>query len=90
MDVVYQPIRSTTWAVASAPTATSGGNVIPLAAGTIEKRLPLLERAVSPGLQSRSRAVAHATAALQLGLVVRSVHYKPGAAETSSRGYTTS
>jgi len=33
MDVVYQPIWSTTWAEASTPTATLAGGLIPVAAG---------------------------------------------------------
>src|SRR3989475_4071080 len=76
MDVVYQPIWSTTWAEASTPTATSGGNVIPVGGRTVDNGFHFSNALFRMGV---SREVALGpltkTVALQLGLVVRSVHY---------------
>ncbi len=66
MDLVYQPIWSTTWAEAGTPTATAGGDTI---------RFHFSNALFRMGV---SREVARSltkTTALQLGLVVRSVHY---------------
>ncbi len=75
MDVVYQPIWSTTWAEASAPTATSGGGLIPVSGRTIENGFHFSNALLRLGV---SREVARSltrTVTLQLGFFVRSVHY---------------
>ena len=75
MDVVYQPIWSTTWAEASTPTATSGGGLIPVGGRTIENGFHFSNALFRLGV---SREVARSltrTVTLQLGFLVRSVHY---------------
>jgi hypothetical protein len=76
MDVVYQPIWSTTWAEAQTPTATSGGGTIPVGGRTVENGFHFANALFRMGV---SRAVTLGpytkTAAVQLGLVIRSVHY---------------
>ena len=75
MDVVYQPIWSTTWAEASTPTATSTGGVIPVGGKTIENGFHFSNALFRLGV---SREVARSltrTVTLQLGFLVRSVHY---------------
>ncbi|PYO96700.1 MAG: hypothetical protein DMD60_09400 [Gemmatimonadetes bacterium] len=75
MDVVYQPIWSTTWAEASAPTATSGGGLIPVGGRTVENGFHFSNALLRLGV---SREVARSltrTVTLQLGLLVRSIHY---------------
>jgi len=76
MDVVFQPIWSTTWAEASTPTATPGGNVIPVGGRTVDNGFHFSNALIRIGV---SREVTLGpltkTAALQLGLAVRSVHY---------------
>jgi hypothetical protein len=75
MDVVYQPIWSTTWAEASTPTATSGGGLIPVGGRTIENAFHFSNALFRLGV---SREVARSltrTVTLQLGFLVRSIHY---------------
>ena len=76
MDLVYQPIWSTTWAVAQTPTATTRGGTIPVGGRTIENGFHFSNALVRMGV---SREVTLGpltrTVALQLGLAVRSVHY---------------
>jgi len=67
MDFVYQPIWSTTWAEAGTPAATSGGDTSRFHFSNALFRMGV-SREVTLGPLTR-------TAALQLGLVVRSVHY---------------
>jgi len=67
MDVVYQPIWSTTWAEAGTPAATSGSDTSRFHFSNALFRMGV-SREVTLGPLTR-------TAALQLGLVVRSVHY---------------
>ncbi len=76
MDLVYQPIWSTTWAEASTPTATSGGNLIPVGGRTVENGFHFSNALFRMGV-SREVPLGQLTktVALQLGLVVRSVHY---------------
>ena len=76
IDVVYQPIWSSTWAVAETPTATSRGDSIPVGGRTVDNGFHFSNGLFRMGV---SREVALGpltkTAALQLGLVVRAVHY---------------
>ena len=76
MDVVFQPIWSTTWAEASTPTATPGGNVIPVGGRTVDNGFHFSNALIRIGV-SREVTLGPLTrsAALQLGLAVRSVHY---------------
>jgi len=75
MDVVYQPIWSTTWAEAGAPTATSGGNVIPLGGRTIENGFHFSNVLFRLGFSHEVVQSLTRTVTLQLGFLVRSVHY---------------
>jgi len=75
MDVVYQPIWSTTWAEASTPTATSGGGLIPVGGRTIENGFHFSNALFRMGFSHEVGRSPTKTTALQLGLVVRSVHY---------------
>jgi len=75
MDVVYQPIWSTTWAEASVPTATSGGGLIPLGGRTVENGFHFSNALFRIGFSHEVVRALTKTAALQLGLAVRSVHY---------------
>ena len=75
MDVVYQPIWSTTWAEAGAPTATSGGKVIPLGGRTIENGFHFSNVLFRLGFSHEVVQSLTRTVTLQLGFLVRSVHY---------------
>src|SRR5216117_1732202 len=76
MDVVYQPIWSTTWTEAQTPVVTIGGGTIPVGGRTVENSFHFSNALIRIGV---SREVTLGpltrTAALQLGLAVRSVHY---------------
>src|SRR2546422_5615674 len=76
MDVVYQPIWSTTWAEAQTPVVTVGGGTIPVGGRTVENGFHFSNALIRIGV---SREVTLGpltkTAAVQLGLGVRSVHY---------------
>jgi len=76
MDVVYQPIWSTTWTEAQTPVVTIGGGTIPVGGRTVENGFHFSNALIRIGV---SREVTLGpltrTAALQLGLAVRSVHY---------------
>src|SRR2546425_7736054 len=76
MDVVYQPIWSTTWAEAQTPVVTLGGGTIPVGGRTVENGFHFSNALIRIGV---SREVTLGpltkTTALQLGLAVRSVHY---------------
>jgi len=72
---VYQPIWSTTWAVAGTPTATAAGGTIPIGGRTVDNAFHFSNALFRMGV---SRDVARSltkTAGVQLGLLVRSVHY---------------
>src|SRR5256884_2763116 len=76
MAVVYQPIWSTTWAEAQTPVVTVGGGTIPVGGRTVENGFHFSNALMRIGV---SREVTLGpltrTAAVQLGLAVRSVHY---------------
>jgi len=76
MDVVYQPIWSTTWAEAQTPVVKLAGGTIPVGGRTVENGFHFSNALIRIGV---SREVTLGpltrTAALQLGLAVRSVHY---------------
>src|SRR5260370_42318218 len=75
MDVVYQPIWSTTWAEASTPTATSGGGLIPVGGRTIENGFHFSNALLRLGVRREVARSLTRTVTLQLGFLVRSVHY---------------
>ena len=75
MDVVYQPIWSTTWAQAGTPTATSTGGLIPVGGRTVENGFHFSNALFRMGFSHELVRSLTKTAALQLGLAVRSVHY---------------
>ncbi|HEX4600223.1 MAG TPA: hypothetical protein VH116_02420 [Gemmatimonadales bacterium] len=76
IDAIYEPIWSYTWADATAPVVTTVGATIPVGGKTFENHFrfsnALLRMGVSRAmeLQTLGRVVE-----LQLGLIVRSVHY---------------
>jgi hypothetical protein len=77
MDLIYQPIRSYTWAEAMAPTATMIGDTIPVGGKTVENRFNFSNAVFRIGagrdidLPGAARALG-----LQLGLAVRSISYR--------------
>lgn len=75
-DVVYEPIWSHTWRTADAPVATRTGDTIPAGGPTTDNRFEfsnvLLRMGVGREVAMGSRGHV---AALQFGLVVRSIHY---------------
>lgn len=77
MDVVYEPIWSYTWADAAAPIEAVGGDTIPAGGKTIENRFRFSNALFRMGLNQELELGGWAkTAALQLGLVVRSNRYR--------------
>ncbi|MBI4543228.1 MAG: hypothetical protein HY705_09370 [Gemmatimonadetes bacterium] len=71
VDAIYEPIWSHTWADAEAPVATRLGGTIPAGGKTIENDFRFSNALVRIGV---TRDLGR-TAAVQLGLVVRSIHY---------------
>ena len=75
-DVVFEPIRSHTWADAAGPVPTLNGGTIPQGGRTIENRFRFRNAALRLGasqdivMNSRDDGMN-----LQMGLAVRSVHY---------------
>jgi hypothetical protein len=86
VDAIYEPIESYTWADAAAPVATSGGDTIGIGGKTIENRFhfsnALLRIGVDQGLQLDGLGNA---AALQLGLILHSIHYRLNQADNVQR-----
>ncbi len=75
VDVVYQPIWSSTWAEAATPTATSRGDTIPVGGRTVDNGFHFSNALFRIGFSHEVVRSVTKTAALQLGLAVRSVHY---------------
>ena len=77
VDLMYEPIWSTSWAVADAPAFTDLGDTIPVGARTIENRFQFSNLVLRLGvgrdltLTGMSKAVG-----LDLGLALRSMHYR--------------
>jgi hypothetical protein len=73
---VFEPIWTTTWAVADRPVETTLGDTIPAGARTIENRFRFSNAAIRIGAGDELElGTAGQAAGLQLGLMVRSVHY---------------
>jgi hypothetical protein len=70
LDVIYQPAWSDTWAEAAEPTATVGGDTIPVGGRTIENDFTFSNAAVRMGV---GHTLGQAT--FQLGLAVRAYDY---------------
>ncbi len=75
MEVVYEPIWSDTWADAAEPVETSDGSIIPPGGKTIENDFTFANVAARLGVNRDVPMGETATAGLQLGLAVRSIHY---------------
>ncbi len=79
IDAIYEPTWSTTWAEAAAPTPTRLGDTIPAGGRTIENHFrfgnALFRMGLNQELDTRGRA------ALQFGLMVRSIRYTLGQAD---------
>jgi hypothetical protein len=71
IDAIYEPIWSHTWADAAVPIETRTGDMIPAGGKTIENRFRFSNALFRMGV---SRDLGKTTA-LQLGLMVRSIHY---------------
>lgn len=77
LDAVYEPIWSTTWAVASAPVVTGLGGTIPVGGRTSENRFRFSNVVLRLGVsQDLPLADMSKGVGLQLGLAVRSMHYR--------------
>ena len=72
LDLVYEPIWSETWAEAAAPTETVTGDTIPPGGRTLENSFRFSNAHFRMGVGQRLSAVA----TLQLGLALRSIHYR--------------
>jgi hypothetical protein len=70
-EVIYEPIRSHTWADAAQATTTASGGSIPVGGMTIENHFRFSNAVLRLGM---GRAVGSAT--FQLGLEVRSINYR--------------
>jgi hypothetical protein len=77
IDAIYEPIWSTTWAVATAPVVTTRGDTIPAGGRTVENRFRFSNVVLRLGV-SRETAFADLKRALgfQLGLAVRAIRYR--------------
>lgn len=77
VDLIYEPIWSYTWADAAAPIETVNGDTIPAGGKTVENRFRFSNALLRMGLNQELELGGWAkTAALQLGLVVRSNRYR--------------
>jgi hypothetical protein len=77
IDAVYEPIWSSTWAVASAPVVSASGKTIPAGGRTSENRFRFSNVVLRLGV-SQDLPLANMTrgVGLQLGVAVRSMHYR--------------
>jgi hypothetical protein len=71
VDVIYEPIRSHTWAEAAGPTVTLDGDTIPAGGRTLDNRFRFSNAQLRMGVSQQLDEVV----ALQLGLALRSVSY---------------
>jgi hypothetical protein len=79
IDAIYEPIWSYTWADAASPVATTLGDTIPVGGKTVENRFRFSNGLVRMGFSRDVELGPLGRAAgLQLGLIVRSVHYRLG------------
>lgn len=77
IDAIYEPIWSATWAVARAPVATALGDTIPAGGRTAENRFRFSDVVLRLGVsQDLPLADMRKGVGLQLGLAVRSIHYR--------------
>lgn len=78
MDLIFEPIRSHTWADAAEPVVTELGDTIPAGGMTIENRFHFSNALFRMGVgrDVEFSGGAGRTVGLQLGLVVRSIHYR--------------
>ena len=77
IDAIYEPIWSNTWADAAAPVVTALGDTIPAGGKTVENHFRFSNGLFRMGLSRDLELGGLGKAAgLQLGLLVRSVHYR--------------
>ena len=77
LDVIYEPIRTSTWAEAAGPTATASGAVIPDGGKTIENDFRFSNAMVRIGVGQELKGADSTTiAGFQFGLALRSIHYR--------------
>lgn len=77
LDAIYEPIWSTTWAVANAPVVSAVGDTIPAGGRTSENRFRFSNVVVRIGMsQDVPLADVKKGLGFELGLAVRSMHYR--------------
>lgn len=82
IDAVYEPIWSTTWAVASGPLVTAAGDTIAPGGRTSENRFHFSNIVLRLGVsQDMPLAGRQNGVALELGLAVRAMHYTLAASD---------
>lgn len=77
IDAMYEPVWSYTWADAASPVVTAAGDTIPVGGKTVENHFRFSDAMLRMGV-SRDLELGPfgKSAGLQLGLAVRSVHYR--------------
>ena len=76
LDVIYEPIRTNTWAEAASPLASAAGPTIPAGGKTIENDFRFSNALVRIGMgQDIALADELHAAGFQFGLAVRRIHY---------------
>ena len=76
LDAILEPIWSHTWADAAAPTATSGGAMLPAGAKTIENRFNFMNAILRAGLSRDFKLDAsESRVRIQGGLQLRAISY---------------
>jgi hypothetical protein len=77
IDAIYEPIWSYTWADATSPVVSATGDTIPVGGKTVENRFRFSDGMLRMGFSRDVELGSLGKAAgLQLGLMVRSVHYR--------------
>jgi hypothetical protein len=77
LDAIYEPIWSTTWSVANAPVISAVGDTIPAGGRTSENRFRFSNVVLRIGMsQDVPLADVKKGLGLELGLAVRSMHYR--------------
>jgi hypothetical protein len=75
-DVIFEPIRSNTWADAAVPIATAAGDTLPAGARTVENWFRFANGTIRFGMSEQLRLADSTTVmALQLGVSLRSINY---------------
>jgi hypothetical protein len=77
LDMIYEPIRTSTWAEAAGPTVSGSGATIPDGGKTIENDFRFSNALIRMGIGQELKAADSTTVVgFQFGLGVRSIHYR--------------